>query len=133
MSDDQQRGEELDEALPDEFPPDEPTGVDDTGTTGLEQLGGESVEDRDRRTVPERERGPGDGEGEQAEPVVETGARPTDDGEDVLLPVDQAREAGDPGTLADDDEVAGDETARDVATERTAQPAEEAAVRVDEE
>jgi hypothetical protein len=56
MTDDQQRGEGLDEALGDEFPPDEPAVADDVGTTGVEQLGGESFEERDRRTRPERGR-----------------------------------------------------------------------------
>jgi hypothetical protein len=133
MTDDQQRGEELDEALPDDFPPDEPVAADDVGTTGVEQLGGESFEERDRRTRPERGPRPRDGDGEHAEPAVETGVRPTDDEEEVLLPVDEARRADDSGRLAEDDEVSGDETARDVATERVTPPAEESAVRVENE
>lgn len=133
MTDDQQRGEELDEALTDDFPPDEPIAADDVGTTGVEQLGGESFEERDRRTRPERGPRSRDGDGDRAEPAVEAGVRPTDDDEEVMVPVDEARPAGDSGRLAEDDEVSGDETARDVATERISQPAEESAVRVDEE
>jgi hypothetical protein len=136
MTDDQQRGEELDEALPSDFPPDEPTAVDDTGTTGVEQLGGESFAERDRRTEPEAgtARRRGDTEVPRSAEVVESGARPTGGPvDDVLLPVDETGEPDDPGALAEDDEITGDETGRDVSTERTTPPAEESAVHVEHE
>lgn len=140
MTDDQQRGEELDEALPSDFPPDEPTAVDDTGTTGVEQLGGESFAERDRRTEPEagaarRRAGAGAGtEAPRSDEVVESGSRPTGGPvDDVLLPVDETGEPDDRGPLAEDDEFTGDETARDVTTERTTPPAEESAVHVEHE
>jgi hypothetical protein len=134
MSDDQQRGEELDEMLPDEFPPDDPLGVDELGTTPVEELGGESVADRDRRTLPERGAGAA-GEAERAGPPVAEGVRPTDSDDGVFLPVDEERpdDLDEAGVLAEDDQVSGDETARDVATERTSQPAEEAAIHVEHE
>src|ERR671918_336527 len=54
MVDPDQRGEDFDdELLADEFPPDEPLAVEDEGITGVEQLGGESVAERDERTEPE--------------------------------------------------------------------------------
>src|ERR671919_294716 len=54
MVDPDQRGEDFDdELLADEFPPDEPLAVEDEGITGVEQLGGESVAERDERTKPE--------------------------------------------------------------------------------
>jgi hypothetical protein len=142
MSNDQP-GEELDEALPGDFPPDEPSAVEDIGTTGVEQLGGESFDDRDRRTLPDfgepgAREAEADGEWQRTE--VEAGALPTDgDVGDVLLPVDETRVAGEggdidveaPGALSDEDQVTGDETARDVATERVTPPAEEAAIHIE--
>src|ERR687891_534456 len=54
MVDPDQSGEDFDdELLADEFPPDEPLAVEDEGITGVEQLGGESVAERDERTEPE--------------------------------------------------------------------------------
>jgi hypothetical protein len=139
---DQQRGEELDESLTGDVPPDEPTAVEDTGVTGVEQLGGESFEERDRRTEPEVDEQAGAfGEGTgQPEMVAEQGAEPTDADTEVTIPVDEAGAFGegpggageDVGPLSDEDEVSGDETTRDVATERTAPAAEEAAVHLEE-
>lgn len=132
MTDDQQqRGEELDESLPGDFPPDEPSAVDDIGTTGLEQLGGESFADRDRRTEPDfGERGAARTPSDE---VVEAGVPPTDgDVDEVLLPVDETGDRNDTGPLSDEDEFTGDETTRDFAPERMTPPAEEAAIHVEE-
>jgi hypothetical protein len=110
MSDPDQRSEELDEAVGDEFPPDRPVRLDDDGGT---------------------------------EPDVwEEGAAPADEGvtlagdADIGAADDEAELVGrlagdrDHGPLAADDEFTGDETTRDVATERVPAPAEEAAVHI---
>jgi hypothetical protein len=120
-----------DELLSDEYPPEEPLGVDEEGTTTLEELGGESVAERDERTEPEvweqetalpAESGP-EIEGDADQGVV-------DDEEDLVAP---PLFGEDLGALDPDDEFSGDETTRDVATERVPGPAENAAVRLDDE
>ena len=129
--DDQAVAEGLDdEELSGEYPPDEPLGIDDEGVTGLEQLGGESVSERDDRTEPEVwERGAAASEtGPQLEGEPEPGT--TDDEKDLVAPPFPEE---DPGPLEEDDEFTGDETTRDVATERTPEAAEDAAVRIDDD
>jgi hypothetical protein len=130
-----QSGEDFDdELLGDEYPPDNPLAVDDEGVTALEELGGESFAERDERTEPEVWEPPGDDE--QPDTVVELvgddAGVPDDEkdlvGERVGTEQDDAR-----GPLAPDDEFSGDETTRDVATERVTPPAEDAAVHIDDE
>jgi hypothetical protein len=131
---DQDVAESLDdEELPTEYPPEEPLAADDQGVTGLEQLGGESVGDREDRTEPEvweRETAPPSERGPELEGEPEPGT--VDEEKDLVappLPLD----AEDPGSLDPDDGFTGDETTRDVATERAPADAEDAAVRVDDE
>lgn len=113
MSDDttfdpDQPGEEVDESLPDEFPPDRPV--------GLEGLIGDETDDDD---------------------VVLNGDDDEDDEDDLRLEEteDGFEEVGagpdDPGPLAEDDEFTGDESLRDYATERVPPPAEEIALHVE--
>ena len=130
-----QSGEDFDdELLGDEYPPDDPLAADDEGVTALEELGGESFAERDERTEPEVWERPGDDE--QPDTVVELvgddAGVPDDEkdlvGERVGTEQDDAR-----GPLAPDDEFSGDETTRDVATERVTPPAEDSAVHIDDE
>ncbi|MFP3901232.1 MAG: hypothetical protein ACLFXM_10275 [Acidimicrobiia bacterium] len=139
MVDPDQPAEDFDDdKLTGEFPPERPMGVDEEGVTGVEQLGGESVAERDDRTEPEvweRPR-PAAGRGRGEEPGVELA------GDEEVGAVDEektmvARASEDPaareaGPLATDDEFTGDETTRDVATERVSAPAEETAVQEDD-
>lgn len=62
------------------------------------------------------------------EPEVQVLAQGSPDGEEDLLA--EAVESDGYGALADDDEFTGDETTRDVATERVPQAAEEAALHI---
>jgi hypothetical protein len=120
-----------DEELSGEYPPEEPLAVDDQGVTGLEQLGGESVADRDDRGEPEvweRETAPASEAGPEIEGEPEPG---TDDEEKDLVAPPLPGE--DPGPLEPDDEFTGDESTRDVATERSPGAAEDSAVRLDDE
>jgi hypothetical protein len=139
MVDPDQPAEDLDDdKIGGEFPPDRPMAVEDEGVTGVEQLGGESFAERDERSEPEiweQPRADG-GVSRGPEPGVElAGDEEVGVGDDEATMV--ARAAGDPaareaGSLAPDDEFTGDETRRNVATERAASPAEEAAVHVDD-
>lgn len=129
---DQETAEALDDdKLAEEYPPDRPLAVDDQGTTGIEQLAGETVTDREERTEPEvweRETASPAESGPVLEEELEPGE--VDDEKDLVAPPP----AGDDhGPLDVDDDFAGDETTRDVATERSPRPAEETAVRVDDE
>jgi hypothetical protein len=120
-----------DDELSGEYPPDRPLGVDDEGVTGLEQLGGESVSERDDRTEPEvweRQTAPASETGPQLEGEPEPGT--VDDEKDLVAPPFPEE---DPGALDADDDFAGDETTRDVATERSPEAAEDAAVRIDDD
>jgi hypothetical protein len=129
---DQQTAEGLDdEKLSDEYPPDKPLAVEDQGVTGVEQLGGESVADRDDRTEPEvweQATPPPAATGPVLEGEPEPGA--VDDEKDLVAPPQPGE---DPGSLDPDDEFTGDETTRDVATERSPAAAEDAAVRVQDD
>lgn len=138
MSDPDQPAEDLDEdRLADEYPPEEPLAAEDQGVTGLEQLGGESVEEREERTEPEvwqrsgrrRRRDPD----RTRKMGVEEGAQPSDRTLEGDLPVAEELEDTHTGHLAPDDDFTGDETTRDVAQERDTDPAEETAVHTEEE
>ena len=132
MTEQDQPGEDFDdELLEGEYPPEKPLAAEDDGVTGVEQLGGESFVERDDRTRPEPWEAP------PREPDADTGIELV--GDDAGIPDDEkdlvgGRESDEDahGPLAPDDAVSGDETTRDVATERTAQPAEDATVQVDE-
>jgi hypothetical protein len=132
VDDEQDVAEGLDdEELSGEYPPDQPLGVDDEGVTGLEQLGGESVSEREDRTEPEvweRDRAPASETGPQLEGEPEPGT--ADDEKDLVAP---PFPEADPGPLEEDDDFTGDETTRDVATERSPEAAEDAAVRIDDD
>lgn len=132
VDDEQDVAEALDDdELSGEYPPDRPLGVDDDGVTGLEQLGGESVAERDDRTEPEvweRDRAPASETGPQLEGEPEPGT--VDDEKDLVAPPYPQE---DPGPLGEGDDFTGDETTRDVATERSPEAAEDAAVRIDDD
>lgn len=127
---DQDIAEALDEdELSEEFPPEQPLAAQDQGVTGLEQLGGESVADRDARTEPdvwERRQAPS-----ERGPVLEGDPEPgaVDEEKDLVAPPVPHDESG---VLSPDDGFSGDETTRDFAAERVPSPAEEAAVRLDD-
>jgi hypothetical protein len=128
MTDPDQPGEALDDEVIegfDEYPPDEPLGLDDDS--------GESLAEREARTEPDvwEERRPSDEDDEEPEvELVEDAGLPDAEDELVGEGVPTDREIG---PLAPDDEFSGDETTRDVATEHVAPPAEEAAVHLDDE
>ena len=100
-----------DELLSGEFPPDRPLGLDD---------GGDDEEPEDFGTAFDD-----DGELE-----IETGVELDGDDEELNVPV---VEDDGMGALAPDDELSGDETTRDVATERVAPAAEDLAMHVEPE
>ncbi|HEX6238865.1 MAG TPA: hypothetical protein VFZ68_16820 [Acidimicrobiales bacterium] len=139
MVDPDQPAEDFDDdKLAGEFPPERPMGVDEQGVTGVEQLGGESVAERDDRTEPEvweRSR-PAAGRSREAEPGVElagdeeVGA--VDEEKTMVARAAEDEVAREAGSLATDDQFTGDETTRDVATERVSAPAEEVAVQEDD-
>lgn len=108
-----QPGEELDEAVGDEYPPDRPPRLDDTGGYVAE------VWETDETTLDNDVDLAGDAEVEAVD----------DEAELVGTSV------GDPdvGPLAPDDEFTGDETTRDYPTEREPRSAEEAAVHVEDD
>ena len=130
-----QTGEALDdELLGDEYPPDEPLGADDEGVTELEELGGESFAERDERTEPEVwERSAGEEGSDSGVELVGDDAGVADDEADLVGERVGTEPEDEEGPLAPDDEFSGDETTRDVATERVTPPAEDAAVHVDDE
>lgn len=135
MVDPDQPAEDLDDdKLGGEFPPERPMGAEDEGVTGVEQLGGESLAERDERTEPElweRPRAAG-----ETDPGVELAGDEevgqVDDESTMVARSAEDTDARDAGALASDDEFTGDETTRNVATERSTPPAEEAAVHVDD-
>lgn len=131
MSDPEQPGEGFDEELlEEEYPPEQPMAVDDQGITGAEQLGGESVADREERTEPEVWQRRQDARRAGRSTVTEEAAQPSDEDIEVMIPVEEETRT-DP--LAPDDEATGDETTRGYATEGQPEPAEEAAVHDQEE
>lgn len=113
MTDADQPGEELDEAAGGGYPPDRPQRLDDDG--GF---------------VPEAwDQDPPDQGGVELVGDPDVGA-PDDEAELVGELADRDRDVG---PLAPDDEFTGDETTRDIVTERQPMPAEEAAVRIDDD
>jgi hypothetical protein len=112
MTDTDQPGEELDEAVGADFPPDRPPRLDDDGGTEPEVW----------------EAGPVDDDGVELIGDPDVGAV-DEEAELVGLAVEER----DTGPLAPDDEFTGDETTRDIQPERVARPAEEAAVHIEEE
>ena len=105
-----QQGEELDEAVGDEYPPDRPPRLDDTGGHVPE------VWETDETSLDDD--------------VDLTGEADVGAVDDEAELVGTAVDNGDAGPLAPDDEFTGDETTRDYATEREPRSAEEAAVHV---
>jgi hypothetical protein len=129
-----QTGEDFDDdLLADEFPPDEPLAIEDEGVTGVEQLGGESFAERDERTEPETWEQPGVDETDTSVELVGDDAGVLDAEKDLVGERAGTEQDDEQGPLAPDDEFSGDETTRDVATERVTPPAEDAAVHVDDE
>ena len=131
-NDPDQPGEELDEAVEGiEYPPDRPLGATDRGVTGVEQLGGESFDERDRRTEPEvwEQRPPRPEDSVALVGDADVGAV-DDESELVGEAVEEDRP---PGPLAPDDEFTGDETTRDTVDDRVPPPAEESAVHLSDE
>src|SRR5215207_8947546 len=126
---DDDRSEAVDtDKLSDEYPPDELLASDDYGVTGAEQRYDEPLDERVRREQPEATEP--DAAGGRSERVVQ----PVDqDGPDEEDPVAAAIEDPDVRDRPPDDEVTGDETTRDVATERVPPPAEEVALHVEDE
>jgi hypothetical protein len=124
-----QEGEELDENLTADYPPDQPIGLYDEEATGLAGPG--SLDDGSELEDTEPEVWEVDQAGGVA-PVLEGDADVgvVDTEKDLVA---EPVEREDVGPLADDDEFTGDETRRDVATEHVPPPAEEAAVRYDDD
>lgn len=129
MTDRDQPGEDVDEELLDgEYPPEEPLAAEDRGVTAVEELGGESVEEREERREPEpRERAVA-GEPPRSRTFEE--GTPGEEVAEGLVPVDEMVGTG---WYAPDDELTGDETTRDIAPERDPEPAEEAAMHTEPE
>ena len=121
------------ELLADEYPPDDPLAVDDEGVTALEELGGESFAERDERTEPEVWEPGIDEQPDTGVELVGDDAGVPDDEKDLVGERVGTQQDDERGPLAPDDEFSGDETTRDVATERVTPPAEDAAVHVDDE
>jgi hypothetical protein len=114
MTDPDQPGEELDESVGDDFPPDRPPRLDDDGGTEPEVWESRPGNDEDIELVGDPDIGAVDDESELVGLAAQRGGRDT-------------------GPLAPDDEFTGDETTRDVQPERVARPAEEEALHIEEE
>lgn len=118
-----QPGQELDESVSAEFPPD--------GYVGLDGVIGDAEDDEDDDDLDDEDAVDADddfddefGDDDDLEPEVwedgpEGGSGPA------------ARGPGEPGPLADDDEFTGDESERDYATEHVAEAAEDDALHVE--
>lgn len=126
IDDSQDQAEALDDdKLGGDYPPEEPLGVEEYGTTAAEERYGEPLDERIRREEPEV--GEGDGREPDSPPVL---VDPDGVEADVLASAVPGS-ADDLGELDVDDPVGGDPTLRDVATELEApMSAEEAAVHV---
>lgn len=103
-----------DELLSDEFPPERPLGLGDAPG---------AYEDEEPEDF-------GNTLDDDGELEIETGVAPDGEDEELNVPV---VEEDDVGPLAPDDEISGDETTRDVATERVPPPAEDTAMHVEPE
>lgn len=133
---DSQSGAEFldDDKLPSEYPPDRPLGADEYGVTAYEETVPEPLEERLRREEPDfdelaRRRGAdGDDADEAVGTLVDTDEGGVDaEGDSVARSIRRVPERN----LSVDDIAFGDETLRDVATERLDEddvPAEEAAI-----
>jgi hypothetical protein len=131
MSDFDQNGEELDENLPADYPPDEPLGVYDEEATGVEAPDDDLD---DGAPVDDLEPEAWEQEGDAGRGVVVAGDSDVDAGDDVEKDLVASPGVSEElGALDADDDFSGDETTRDYATERVPVPAEEAAVRVEAE
>lgn len=125
--DPQDRAEALDDdRLNDEFPPEEPLGVEEYGTTPAEERYDEPHDERVLREEPDF----GEGAAGDAEPPVLVDPDSVEGIPDDGSAVTDAVESG-TGALDEGDPMGGDPTLRDVATEREGpMPAEEAAVHI---
>jgi hypothetical protein len=131
MSDFDQNGEELDENLPADYPPDEPLGVYDEEATGVEAPDDDLD---DGAPVDDLEPEAWEQEGDAGRGVVVAGDSDVDAGDDVEKDLVASPGVSEElGALDADDDFSGDETTRDYATEHVPVPAEEAAVRVEAE
>jgi hypothetical protein len=113
MTDPDQPGEELDESVGDDFPPDRPPRLDDDGGTEPEAWEADPADDGGVELAGDPDIGAVDDE-----PELVGGA---------------TGDESDTGPLGPDDEFAGDETTRDVVTERQPTAAEDAAVHIEDE
>jgi hypothetical protein len=113
MTDSDQPGEELDEAVGADFPPDRPPRLDDDGGTEPEVWEADTPDAEGVELVGDPDVGTVDDEAQLVGEAVDDGAET--------------------GPLAPDDEFTGDETTRDIQPERVARPAEEAAIHIVEE
>jgi E3 ubiquitin-protein ligase HUWE1 len=128
-----QPGEELDESSGwDEYPPDQPIGLD-------EVLGEEDEDDEDFDPAPDASDEDDDDEGDdELDELLDDEGSADDLLSDELEPEEPLEGTGEvaaspeePGQLADDDEFTGDESARDYATEHVPTPAEDDALHVE--
>jgi hypothetical protein len=120
-----QRGEELDESVGDEYPPDRPPRLDDDGGFEPETWEGEGGEDAEEDD--DYDEAPDRGE---ASLVGDPDVGAVDD--EAELVGDEVRD-DDVGPLDPEDEFTGDETTRDYPTERVPPSAEESAVHVEDD
>ena len=108
------------------YPPDEPLGAEDYGTTPAEEAVDEPLAERVAREQPEA--APADAEVPELV-APDEGTRRDSEAAEVATAV-----LGDEGPLAEGDPVAGDPTTRDVVQEREGAPAaEDAAVHITDE
>ena len=131
MSDDANLSELLDDdKLPDEYPPDRPLGVEDPGVTADHGAIGDSLAERVAREEPDVLPAPSSDDGALGHLVEpDLGIAPDAEADLVASAADDEL-----GALPDGDLVAGDDTLRDVATERVDdRSAEELAVHPTEE
>lgn len=131
-----QRGEELDESVGADYPPDRPPRLDDDGgqepETWESDAGDVLGDDEDEDEALFRDDEATDDElGPEVALAGDVDVDDTVDDEAELVG-DEIRD-DDVGPLAPDDEFTGDETTRDYPTERTAAPAEEAALHVEDD
>ncbi len=131
MSDDADLSELLDDdVLPDEYPPERPLGVEDPGVTADHGAIGDALAERVAREEPDVLHEPSSDDGALGHLVEpDLGMAPDAEADLVASAVDS-----EVGALADGDLVTGDETLRDVATERVDdRSAEELALHLTEE
>lgn len=130
MTDDPNLSELLDDdKLPEEFPPEEPLGVEDPGVTADHGAVGDSVAERAAREVPEVSAAPSADDGAVGHLLAPDEGSAPDTEEDMVasaVPDDDL-----PGGAAPGDQPVGTESFDDIATERVDdRSAEELAVHV---